>query len=71
MKLIIDRFEDSYAVCEKEDLSHVKIERSLIPDAASEGSVIVYCGGRYTVDERETEARRRLIKEKLDRLFKD
>ncbi len=66
MKAIIDRFEDSYAVCEKPDRTMIKIEKRLIPSEALEGSVIDICDDRITVDLEETEKRKNEI-EKLAR----
>ena len=31
MKVIIDRYEGQYAVCEKEDMSMINIKRNLVP----------------------------------------
>ena len=69
MKLIIDRFEGSFAVCEREDLSHVRVEAGLLPDGAKEGSVIDFSDGVYTIDEAETLKRRQTVSKKLRRLF--
>ena len=69
MRLIIDRFEDGFAVCEREDLSHVSVEAGLLPDGAKEGSVIDFSDGVYTIDEAETLKRRREMSKKLRRLF--
>ncbi len=40
MKLIIDRFEGDYAVCEREDKTMMDIERSKLPEGVKEGSVL-------------------------------
>ena len=67
--MIIDRFEDGFAVCEREDLSHVNVDVRLLPDGAKEGSVIDFSDGVYTIDEAETLKRRREMSKKLRRLF--
>ena len=67
--MIIDRFEDGFAVCEREDLSHVNVDVRLLPDGAKEGSVIDFSDGVYTIDEAETLQRRREMSKKLRRLF--
>ena len=69
MRLIIDRFENGFAVCEREDLPHVRVEAGLLPDGAKEGSVIDFSDGVYTIDEAETLKRRREMSKKLRRLF--
>lgn len=69
MKLIIDRFEGSYAVCEKEDRSVTNIERSKLPESAKEGDVLILKDGKFTVDEAETAARRKSIRKKMEDLW--
>ena len=69
MKLIIDRLEGGFAVCEKEDLSHVNVDVRLLPDGAKEGSVIDFSDGVYPIDEAETLKRRQTVSKKLRRLF--
>ena len=46
--LIIDRFEGDVAVCEDEDRRIVEMDRSLLPEGAREGSVLISArhGGR-------------------------
>lgn len=68
-KYIIDRFEDSFAVLEKENGTTVNVEASLLGDAL-EGDVVLFDGKVYTIDQEETQSRRKRIKEKMDRLFK-
>lgn len=41
MRAIIDRFEGSHAICEKEDLTMINIGRNLIPIEAKEGDVLI------------------------------
>jgi len=41
MKVIIDRFEGDYAVCEKEGRTMVDIERNKIPAEAKEGDALL------------------------------
>ncbi|MCC8014048.1 MAG: DUF3006 domain-containing protein [Eubacterium sp.] len=64
MKVIIDRFENDFAVVELEDLTTVNVPRAIIPADAKEGSVLsIRC------DEEETEKRRRKLKSKMNALF--
>lgn len=64
MKVIIDRFEGDYAVCEKEDQEMMEILRSEIPKEAKEGDVLIIKGDQIKIDLGETEERRKRI-EKL------
>ena len=63
MKGIIDRFEGEYAVVEGEDRGRVEIPRNIIPQNAKEGDSIVQIGGKYVIDEGETQRRKREIEE--------
>lgn len=49
--LVIDRFEENFAVCERQDNGKmVDIERNLIPEDAIEGMTIKQSGDKYTID---------------------
>jgi len=63
MKGIIDRFEGEYAVVEGEDRGRVEIPRNIIPQNAKEGDSIVQIGGKYVIDEGETQRRKREIED--------
>ena len=65
-KLIIDRFEGDYAVCETENLEFVNIPKSALPCAAKEGDVI-----SISIDQSETEERKEKIEGLMNSLFKD
>lgn len=71
MKLIIDRFEEGFAVLEAPDCSHITVRRDEMPDGACEGSVLEYSNGVYSLDTEETEKRRRMMQKKLRKLFKN
>ena len=62
MKVIIDRFEGDYAVVELPDLTVVDMPRSLIPEGAKEGDVLV-----IGIDPDETDKR----KERIEKLMND
>jgi len=64
IQLIIDRFEGKYAVIEYQN-TIFNFPRSLLPKGAKEGTVIRFNIG---IDEKETETRRKNIKEQLDNL---
>ena len=67
-KYIIDRFEEEYAVLEREDGKILNILKSSLPDA-KKGDVIIFENGIYTVDREETERRKKIIAEKVRKLF--
>jgi len=63
MKVIIDRFEGDFAVCEKEDRKMIDIERNKVPSTAKEGDVLNIINDRITIDHDETEKRKKEIEE--------
>jgi len=63
MKVVIDRFEGDYAVCEKENREMIDIKRDLIPKDAKENDVLDIQGDKIAVDVEETEKRKREIEE--------
>lgn len=69
LKFIIDRFEGDLAVCEKEDKKIINIEKSKLPSNVKEGDVIVYENGKYSIDLKETNERKRKIKKLMDSLW--
>lgn len=69
MKLIIDRFEEGFAVCEDDNRSMHNIERSKLPGDAKEGDVLIFKCGIYRIDRSETDERRDRIKKKMDNLW--
>ncbi len=50
MRLIVDRFEGTYAVCEQEDQTIVKIEKSKLPKGTKEGDVLIMDGDIISID---------------------
>ena len=67
MKVIIDRFEGNYAVCEKENREMINIHKSKIPVAAKESDVLSIDKDIITIDIAETAAR----KKQIERIMKD
>ena len=63
MKVVIDRFEGDYAVCEKEDRTMMDVLRSSIPAQSKEGDVLNMEDGVITIDTEETDRRRKMIEE--------
>lgn len=69
-KLIIDRFEEKYAICEMEDKSSVKIPKYKLPLHCKEGDCLVQNSeGMYRKDSETTTNREKRILEKMGRLF--
>lgn len=63
MELIIDRFEDEYAICEDKDKKILNINKSKIPKQAKEGDIIIYREGEYILDKEKTLNRKKYIEE--------
>jgi urease accessory protein UreE len=61
MRLIIDRFEGNFALCEKEDSCIVQIELERLPKGAAEGDVLVIENDKLIIDEAATKARKNQI----------
>lgn len=70
MKLIIDRFEGAYAVCEKENRQMINIPINSIPLEAKEGTVIIINNDKITIDFEETNRRKLEIEELTKDLWK-
>lgn len=71
-KLIIDRFEGNYAVCEGEDKTTVKVPKYKLPLECKEGDYLVLdADGMYQKDRAATKTREKSIYDKMSRLFKD
>jgi hypothetical protein len=70
MKVIIDRFEGNFAVCEKEDKQMLDIEKSKIPIIAREGDVLNITNDKITIDPEETRKKRREIEKLTEDLWK-
>ena len=69
MKIIIDRFEGTYAVCEKEDRTMMDIKRSNLPSEAKEGDLLSIDNNIITIDIKGTEKRRREIEKLTEDLW--
>lgn len=69
-KLIVDRYEGQYMVCEDSDQKLFAIETSEMPQKAVPGTVLrISDDGVITVDEEETERRKKRILEKQKKLL--
>lgn len=69
MKIIIDRFEGNYAVCETEEKKFIDIPKSDIPKGAKEGDVLSKTDNGYCIEKTETETKREEVKKRMNRLF--
>ena len=50
MKVIIDRFEGGFAVCEKADRTMVNVKRTQVPPEAKEGDTLIIDGDSIIID---------------------
>ncbi|WP_322182570.1 DUF3006 domain-containing protein [Neglectibacter caecimuris] len=71
-KLVIDRFEGKYAICEDGEQKYFAIESSELPAGAAAGAVLLISEeGELTLDLEETERRKKLMAEKQRKAFGD
>ena len=68
-RLIVDRLEEGYAVCEQEDRSMVRIPTDRLPAGVREGDVLAAQGGRYRADQATAQKRKDEIENKRRLLF--
>ena len=66
MKLIIDRFEDDFAVVELESGQMINCPKAMLPDTAKEGSILI-----ITVDNDATNKKLQENTNRMNRLFRD
>jgi len=69
MKVIIDRFEGDFVVCEKKDRKMLDIKRDKVPSTAKEGDVLNIINDKITIDIGETEKRKKEIEELTEDLW--
>jgi hypothetical protein len=69
MKVIIDRFEGDFAVCEKADRTMLNIKRAQVPVDAKEGDALIINGDTITVDTTTTEKRKNAVNKLFSSLF--
>ena len=67
MKLVIDRFEGDYAVCEKENREMINILKLELPPEVKEGSVLIFDNGKFTIDINDTNN----LESEIDSLMSD
>jgi hypothetical protein len=71
MKVVIDRFEGNFAVCEKEDRTMLNIIRGKLPIKAKEGDVLTIEGATITIDEGETVDRKNVAEKLMNDVWRD
>jgi len=69
VKVIIDRFEGLYAVCEKENKTMIDILKINLPFEVKEGDVLILENNMITIDIEETEKRRIKIEKLTEGLW--
>ena len=69
MRVVIDRFEGDYAVCEKEDRTMMNIHKSKLPTGVKEGNVLRIDGSVIEIDTKETQKRQAEIRKLTDKLW--
>lgn len=69
MKVIIDRFESDYAVCERENGEFINIEKNKVPKEAKEGDVLVIENNKIMIDKDETKKRKEEIEEIINDMW--
>ena len=70
-KLIIDRFEGTYAICEAQEKKMFAISLNELPQGAKPGDVLQISGaGELSVDQEETQRRRKKMAGLQSKLFR-
>lgn len=70
MKYVVDRLEGKYAVCESENRNTLNIPLSELPHNIKEGDCIDSIEGKFMINEKEQEKRKRRIHSKMNTLWK-
>lgn len=67
--VIIDSFEEDYAVCQTDEGEILEIEKAKIPTDAKEGDVLVLEGDEISINKEETIRLRQQIKKLMEDLW--
>jgi RNase P/RNase MRP subunit p29 len=70
IQVVIDRFEDNMAVCEKTDRTMINIPRSKLPVQSREGDVLTIEGDRIEIDPEATTAKKISIQKQTKDLWR-
>jgi hypothetical protein len=71
MKVIVDRFEGDFAVCEKDDRTTINIKKDRLPAHTREGDVLIVEGNAIRIDSTETAKRKAAADQLMKDLWKD
>jgi len=63
MKVVIDRFEGMFAICEDENKAVISIEKCKLPPDAKEGDVLIIEDSGIAIDAESTRTRKEAIHE--------
>mgnify|MGYP001206600347 FL=1 len=69
MKLIVDRFEGNYALCEKEDGTIMNVEKDRLRKGAKEGDVLILEGESIFIENNATMERKKYIEELIEDIW--
>ena len=69
MRVIIDRFEGDFAVCEKEYRIMLNVKRDKLPADVKEGDVLIIEGNMISIDGAETTRRKNIVNKLFSNLF--
>ncbi len=69
MKVIVDRIEENFAVCEMEEGTMLNIIIDILPQNITDGTVLNIDGEVITIDEEETEKLKKAAQKLLEDLF--
>lgn len=70
MRYVIDRLEETLAICENDDKEIISVSRKELPEAAIEGDVIaLQDDGIWILDSESTKKRRERIRKKMMNLL--
>jgi hypothetical protein len=71
MKVIIDRFEGDFAVCEKKDRTMLNVKRDKLPPEAKEGDILNINNDIITIDSTATNKRKKTVNKLFADLFQN
>jgi hypothetical protein len=71
MRVVIDRFEGTFAVCEAENNTMINIEKSKIPSRAQEGDVLIIEESGIIVDDSSTRKRKEDIRKLMEDVWEN
>jgi hypothetical protein len=70
LSVVIDRFEETVAVCERPDRTMINIPLGKLPEGAREGDILLIEGDKIRVDASGTAKRKRNLADRMKRLQK-